>query len=130
MEQLLTPEVAAEKLAVSVKTVKNLLRSGKLRGVKVGNLWRLRQKALQEYLREQPPSDKPLVPGEASASEQTRQDYLAGRDKGKALESYKPRTPLGRRLWEIRAKIVASGEPLLGWEEIEREVAERRGEAE
>ena len=82
MEQLLTPEVAAEKLAVSVKTVKNLLRSGKLRGVKVGNLWRLRQKALQEYLREQPPSDKPLVPGEASASEQTRQDYFAGRDKG------------------------------------------------
>ena len=130
MEQLLTPELAAEKLAVSVKTVKNLLRSGKLRGVKVGNLWRLRQKALQEYLREQPPSDKPLVPGEASASEQTRQDYLAGRDKGKALEPYEPRTPLGRRLGEIRAKIVASGEPLLGWEEIEREVAERRGEAE
>ena len=95
-----------------------------------GQPLRLRQKALQEYLREQPPSDKPLVPGEASASEQTRQDYLAGRDKGKALESYEPRTPLGRRLWEIRAKIVASGEPLLGWEEIEREVAERRGEAE
>ena len=38
MEQLLTPELAAEKLAVSVKTVKNLLRSGKLRRVKVGNL--------------------------------------------------------------------------------------------
>jgi hypothetical protein len=34
---------------------------------------------------------------------------------------------LGRRLWEIRARIVASGEPLLGWEEIEREIAERRG---
>jgi len=130
MEQLLTPELAAEKLAVSVKTVKNLLRSGKLHGVKVGNLWRLRQEALEEYLREQTPFDKPLAPGEAAASEQTRQDYLAGRDKGKALESYKPRTPLGRRLWEIRAKIVASGEPLLGWEEIEREVAERRGEAE
>ena len=85
---------------------------------------------MEEYLREQTPFDKPLALGEAAASEQTRQDYLAGRDKGKALESYKPRTPLGRRLWEIRAKIVASGEPLLGWEEIEREVAERRGEAE
>jgi hypothetical protein len=41
--------------------------------------------------------------------------------------SYIPKTPLGRRLWEIRARIVASGEPLLGWEEIEREVAKRKG---
>ena len=130
MEQLLTPEAAAEKLAVSAKTVKNLLRSGKLRGVKVGNLWRLREEALEEYLREQPPFDKPLAPEKATANAQPWQDHLAVRDKGKALDSYKPRTPLGRRLWEIRAKIVASGEPLLGWEEIEREVAERRGEAE
>jgi|SRR5437016_4437761 len=129
MEQLLTPEAAAEKLAVSVKTIKNLLRSGKLRGVKVGNLWRLRQEALEDYLRQQA-SNKPLAPEKATANAQPWQDYLAGRDKGKAIESYKPRTPLGRRLWEIRAKIVASGEPLLGWEEIEREVAERRGEAE
>ena len=52
MKQLLTPEAAAEQLAVSVKTVKNLLRSGKLRGVKVGNLWRLREEALEEYLKE------------------------------------------------------------------------------
>jgi hypothetical protein len=37
------------------------------------------------------------------------------------------RTPLGRRLWEIRARIVASGIPLLSWDEIDQEVAERRG---
>jgi hypothetical protein len=30
----------------------------------------------------------------------------------------------------IRAKIIASGEPLLNWEEIEKEVTEGRGEAE
>lgn len=41
---------------------------------------------------------------------------------------YRPRTPLGRRLMKLRAQIVASGEPLLGWDDIEREVAERRGE--
>ena len=41
---------------------------------------------------------------------------------------YRPRTALGRRLMELRAQIVASGEPLLGWDDIEREVAERRGE--
>lgn len=38
------------------------------------------------------------------------------------------RTPLGRRLEEIRERIEASGEPLLSWEEIDREVGERRGE--
>jgi hypothetical protein len=42
---------------------------------------------------------------------------------------FEPKTPLGKRLWAIRKKIVASGEPLLGWDEIEKEVAARRGEA-
>jgi len=44
--------------------------------------------------------------------------------------SLMPRTPLGRRLWAIRRRIVASGTPLLGWEEIDREIAIRRGERE
>ncbi len=39
------------------------------------------------------------------------------------------RTELGRRLDEIRERIVASGEPLLSsWEEVDRELGERRGE--
>ena len=38
------------------------------------------------------------------------------------------RTKLGRRLQRIRARIVASGEALLSWEDVAREVAERRGE--
>jgi hypothetical protein len=33
------------------------------------------------------------------------------------------RTPLGRRLEEIRARIKASGQPLLSWEDIDRELA-------
>lgn len=40
---------------------------------------------------------------------------------------FQPKTPLGRRLWELRKQIVASGEPLLEWEDLEREIAERRG---
>lgn len=43
--------------------------------------------------------------------------------------TFEPNTPLGRRLWAIRKRIVASGETLLGWDEIEKEVAARRGEA-
>jgi len=39
---------------------------------------------------------------------------------------HEPRTALGRRLAAIRAKIVASGEPLLDFDEVEREVSERR----
>jgi hypothetical protein len=42
-------------------------------------------------------------------------------------EYFEPRTPLGRQLWELRKRIVASGEPLLDREQIEREVVERRG---
>jgi len=37
---------------------------------------------------------------------------------------------LGEQLLRIRERIVTSGETLLSWSEIEREVAERRGGAE
>lgn len=40
----------------------------------------------------------------------------------------KARTPLGKKLFALRAKIVASGEPLLSWDEIDAEVRKRRGE--
>jgi hypothetical protein len=43
-------------------------------------------------------------------------------------EEFHPRTPLGRELWEIRQRVLDSGEPLLGWEDLEQEIAERRGE--
>jgi hypothetical protein len=36
-------------------------------------------------------------------------------------------TPLAKKLWEIRQRIVASGVPLLDWDDIEREVRQRRG---
>jgi hypothetical protein len=42
-------------------------------------------------------------------------------------DEFQPRTPLGRSLWELRKQIVASGEPLLDRDDLEREVAERRG---
>jgi len=43
------------------------------------------------------------------------------------LDSYVPRTPLGRKLVELRRAYVEEGGELLDWEGIEREVAERRG---
>lgn len=37
------------------------------------------------------------------------------------------RTALGKRLWELRQRIVASGQPLLTWDELSHEVDARRG---
>jgi hypothetical protein len=42
--------------------------------------------------------------------------------------SYTPRTLLGEKLLAIREKILATGAPLLDQDEIEKEIAERRGE--
>ena len=36
-------------------------------------------------------------------------------------------SPLGERLLEIRERIVASGEPFLNWDDLEKEIASRRG---
>jgi hypothetical protein len=41
--------------------------------------------------------------------------------------NFKPKTSLGKRLLETRIKIIASGEKMLDWKEIERELASRRG---
>lgn len=46
--------------------------------------------------------------------------------EGENLPSFQPRTSLGKRLWEIRAQIMATGEQPLGWDDIENEIAEQR----
>ena len=47
---------------------------------------------------------------------------------GEATQRFVPKTQFGRRLWKIRERILASGQPLLGWEQIEQDLLERRGE--
>lgn len=37
------------------------------------------------------------------------------------------RTPFGKKLLEIRKRVIASGRPLLDWEDIDREIADQRG---
>lgn len=46
-----------------------------------------------------------------------------------AARGFSPRTGLGKRLWEQRQRIVASGERLLDWDGVRAESARRRGEA-
>jgi hypothetical protein len=65
-----------------------------------------------------------------SLTEETTQDpdTQVGEDDGRNdAMSYEARTELGRRLMEIRARIVASGQPLLSWDELESDLDRRRG---
>jgi len=55
VERLITPEDAADRLAVSKNTILDWLRSGQLKGVKAGRLWRLRERDLAEFLKEPEP---------------------------------------------------------------------------
>jgi excisionase family DNA binding protein len=50
-EKLYTPEGAAEVLMVNPETVRLWLRTGKLKGVKVGRLWRVRESDLEAFLK-------------------------------------------------------------------------------
>ena len=45
-EELLTVEEAAARLKVDVETVRRWLRSGQLRGLKLGRMWRIPESAL------------------------------------------------------------------------------------
>lgn len=53
-EKVYTPEEAAEALSVHRETIRQWLRSGKLGGVKVGRLWRVRERDLQKVLQTKP----------------------------------------------------------------------------
>ena len=53
VEKLLTVKDAAKVLLVKPTTVREWLKAGKLKGVKVGNrLWRVRESELEAFLQE------------------------------------------------------------------------------
>ncbi|MDP8927935.1 MAG: helix-turn-helix domain-containing protein [Actinomycetota bacterium] len=64
-KDVLTAEEAAEYLAVSVKTIRQLARAGRLPGRHVGKEWRFSRKALLDWLAE-------------SSSEDDRRRYAKG----------------------------------------------------
>jgi len=51
--RLLTPEEAAQRLRVSPVTIRNWCWSGRLPAVKVSVLWRIWEKDLDEFIKEQ-----------------------------------------------------------------------------
>lgn len=50
VEQLLTPEEAALQLGIAPRTIREWLRNGKLQGVKLGRLWRVRETDLKAFI--------------------------------------------------------------------------------
>jgi excisionase family DNA binding protein len=53
-ERFLTPEEVAERLVMAPRTVKEWLRQGKLKGIKIaGKTWRIREEDLAAFLQQQ-----------------------------------------------------------------------------
>ena len=50
-EKLLTPEDAAKILVVEAETVRDWLRRGVLKGIKMGRLWRVKESDLEAFLK-------------------------------------------------------------------------------
>jgi putative molybdopterin biosynthesis protein len=54
-----TPEEVAERLNVSVATVHDLLRDGRLRGFKLTRQWRIERAEVEEFIRRQTVKNEP-----------------------------------------------------------------------
>ena len=62
-DDILTLEQAANRAQVAVKTMREWLRTGKLKGIKAGRLWRVRAHDLERFFEES--AKRPvLVPDE------------------------------------------------------------------
>lgn len=47
-----TPSELSEILKVSEDLIRRLLRKGELKGIKIGKYWRVKEKYLEEYLKQ------------------------------------------------------------------------------
>lgn len=49
-DTLVTPEEAAELLGCGMNSIYKLLRSGKLKAMRIGRIWKIPRRAIQEYI--------------------------------------------------------------------------------
>ncbi|SFH40392.1 DNA binding domain-containing protein, excisionase family [Desulfotomaculum arcticum] len=52
MENYYTPQEVSDKLKLNVRTLYKWIREGKLNAVKLGDVWRIPESALQEFIKE------------------------------------------------------------------------------
>ncbi len=51
IDKLLTPDEVAQRLGITPNTVRIYLREGRIKALKVGKLWRVRESDLQKHIR-------------------------------------------------------------------------------
>ena len=49
-DTLITPEEAAELLGCGMNTIYKILKSGKLKAMRIGRIWKIPRRAVQEYI--------------------------------------------------------------------------------
>ena len=54
MDKLYTAEEAAKVLSVHVETLRLWLRTGRLKGVRIGRMWRVHETELEAFTKEKP----------------------------------------------------------------------------
>jgi hypothetical protein len=76
-----------------------------------------------------PNNRKKSVPGKEVLAKSRGKKKVSASKKPQAANdfSFTPKTELGRDLWAIRQRIVASGAELLDWRGVHRELMLRRG---
>lgn len=79
MEKLLTPKDAAEILSLSPVTIKKWLWQGKLKGIKVGSVWRIRESDLKAFLKTSNDDEEKLSRDDLEALKRGLEDIKAGR---------------------------------------------------
>jgi excisionase family DNA binding protein len=83
-DRLITPKDAADRLAVSPATVLLWLKTGQLRGVKAGKLWRIRERAIDEFLKE-PELPRKAAPADEPMEARKPARGANGRDTGDVM---------------------------------------------
>lgn len=83
--QLMTAAQVARRLQVTEHTVYEWLRKGRLRGVKLGRLWRVSGDDLEAFLGGSRGVAEPLTADEAAESDAAWHAYLSGDDPGETL---------------------------------------------
>ncbi|WP_213698107.1 helix-turn-helix domain-containing protein [Acetomicrobium sp.] len=86
MEKLLTPKDAAEILSLSPVTIKKWLWQGKLKGIKVGSVWRIRESDLKAFLKTSNDDEEKLSRDDLEAVKRGLEEIKAG--KYVTLEEY------------------------------------------
>ena len=49
-DTLITPEEAAQMLGCGMNTIYKILNSGKLKAMRIGRVWKIPKRAVQEYI--------------------------------------------------------------------------------